>query len=85
MARICRVLWEHVSRCILGESSDSPAVYVVDDPVSFGLGFGVVVYVLNDPNENMVLECSLHQLVKDIGSDELINISSRKVVGERLA
>ena len=40
--------------------------------------------VFVDPSDNVVLEGSLHDLMEEVGGEELVDISSREMVGKGL-
>jgi hypothetical protein len=69
----------HISHLKYG---DVPPINIIHDPRC--IGTISELNILFHPADDMVLECSKNQLVKDVGSDQLMDVGAREVCSEWL-
>ena len=62
-----------------------PPVDIIENAFSLGFCICCDVDVVLDPCNEVVLERAFHELVQDVGRKKLVDVSSRKVVRERLS
>ena len=60
-----------------------PAINISNDFASALFSMGKL-QILIDPDDKIVLECALNQLVKKIWGDEFVDVCTREIQSERL-
>ena len=72
-ARSCKPLWEPL-----------PEVDLLEYICSVGFICSSELDVVDDPLDEMVFESSFDKLMQEVGGQEVVNVTTRKVIRERL-
>lgn len=61
-----------------------PAINVIEHPLGLALAIRGEVDIVLDPSDEVIFECTLDQLMEEIGSQELVDVRPREMMREWL-